>query len=114
MSKKKKIHGGHWEACLGILGKWYVALSIWPVLYDQFHVNVQKSISHHKHECNIGAAKTGLTRMYVMKIQYFHEYPDLLPKPVIPYGDTLMKQSKLCTMYLNLNAQKALDTRNQY
>ena len=33
-------------------------------------------------ECNVGATKTGLTRMTVMKIRYFHEYSDFLPEPV--------------------------------
>ena len=33
-------------------------------------------------ECNIGAMKTELTRMVVMKIRYFPEYPDILPEPV--------------------------------
>ena len=36
--------------------------------YDQFRINVQKWISHHKHECNVAAMITGLTRMIVMKI----------------------------------------------
>ena len=36
--------------------------------YELFHVNVQKLSSHHKHECNIAVKKTGLMRMYGMKI----------------------------------------------
>ena len=50
--------------------------------YDHFHVNVQKQISDHKHESYTAVTKTGLKRMIVMKIRYFHEYPDLLLKPV--------------------------------
>ena len=71
-------------------------------------------------ECNVGATKTGLMRMIVMKIQYFHGHTGILTEPMrhqnlyISYGDTFMKQSKLCTMYLNLSAQNALETRNQY
>ena len=70
-------------------------------------------------ESYIGAMKTGLTRMIVMKIWYFHGYTGILIEPMrhqnlyILYGDTFMKQSKLCTMYLNLGAQKSLETRNQ-
>ena len=58
-------------------------------------------------------------RMIIMKIWYFHGHTGILTEPkrhhnlYISYGDTLMKQSKLCTMYLNLNVQKTLDTRNQ-
>ena len=67
----------------------------------------------------LGATKTVLMRMIVMKIWYFHGHTGILTEPMrhqnlyISYGDTLMKQSKLCTMYLNLNAQKTLHTRNQ-
>ena len=43
--------------------------------YDRFHVNVQKSISHHKHESYVAVTETGLTRMIVMKIRYFHVSP---------------------------------------
>ena len=70
-------------------------------------------------ECSIGPTKTVLTRMIVMKIRYFHGHTEILREPLIHqnlsfcYGETLMKQSKLCTMYLNLNAQKTLETRNQ-
>ena len=58
-------------------------------------------------------------RMTLMKIRYFHGHTGILTETVrhqnlyISYGDTFMKQSKLCTMYLNINAQKTLDTRNQ-
>ena len=70
-------------------------------------------------ECNIGARKTVLTRMIAMKILYFHGQTGILTEPMrcqnlyISYGDTFMKHSKLCTMYLNLSAQKSLETRNQ-
>ena len=63
--------------------------------------------------------KTGLTRMIVMKIQYFHGHTEILTEPMrhqnlyTSYGDTFMKQSKICTMYLNLSTQKSLETRNQ-
>ena len=70
-------------------------------------------------ESYVGAMKTGLMRMIVMKIWYFHGHTGILTEPMrhqnlyISYGDTFMKQSKLCTMYLNLTAQKSLKTRNQ-
>ena len=63
--------------------------------------------------------KTGLTRMTVMKIWYFHGHTEIFTEPMrhqnlyISNDDTFMKQSKLCTMYLNLSAQKSLETRNQ-
>ena len=56
-------------------------------------------------ESNIGATKTGLMRMIVMKIWYFHGHTGILTEPMrhqnlyISYGDIFMKQSKLCTMY---------------
>ena len=31
--------------------------------YERFHVNVLKSISHYKQECNDSVTKTGLTRI---------------------------------------------------
>ena len=58
-------------------------------------------------------------RMIGMKIRYFHGHTGILTEPMrhqnlyISYGDTFMKQSKLCTTYLNLSAQKSLETRNQ-
>ena len=52
------------------------------LIYDRFCINVEKLISHHKHECNVAATKTSLMRMIVMKIRYFHEYPDILPEPM--------------------------------
>ena len=68
-------------------------------------------------ECNIGATKTDLTRMFVMKIQYFHGHTGMLTQPMrhqnlyILFGDAFMNQSKICTMYLKLSAQKSLETR---
>ena len=70
-------------------------------------------------ESYVGATKTVLMRMIVMKIQYFHGHTGILTEPIRhqnlynSYGDTFMKQSKLCTMYLNLSTQKILETRNQ-
>ena len=70
-------------------------------------------------ECNIRAMKSVLTRMIVMKIQYFYGHTGIWSEPIrhqnvyISYGDTFMKEAKLCTMYLNLSAQKALESRNQ-
>ena len=67
----------------------------------------------------IVTTKCVLVRMIVMKIRYFHGHTGILTEPVrqqnlyISYGDTFMKQAKLCTMYLNLSAQKSLETRNQ-
>ena len=52
------------------------------VQYVRFHVNVQKSISHHKHESYAGATKTGLMRIIVMKIRYFHGHTEILPEPL--------------------------------
>ena len=69
-------------------------------------------------ECNVGATKTGLTRMIVMKIWYFHGHTGILTEPMrhknlyISYGDTFMKQSKLCTMFFNLSTQKSLETKD--
>ena len=63
--------------------------------------------------------KSVLTRMIVMKIWYFHEHTGIWPEPIrhqnlyISYRDTFMKQAKLCTMSLNLNTQKSLESRNQ-
>ena len=34
-------------------------------------------------ECNIGATKTVLMRMIVIKIRYFHGHTEILPEPVI-------------------------------
>ena len=55
-----------------------------------------------------------------MKIQYFHGHTGIWPEPIrhqnlyISYEDTFIKKAKLCTMSLNLNAQKSLELRNQY
>ena len=55
-----------------------------------------------------------------MKIRYFHGHNGIWPEPIghqnlyISYGDTFMKQAKLCTMYLNLSAQKSLESRNKH
>ena len=55
-------------------------------------------------ESYVGATKSALTRMIVMKIQYFHGHTGILTEPLshqnlyISYGDTFMKQAKLCTM----------------
>ena len=79
---------GHWSVLSVDNIKWNTIIlsqinqSQTARLHKRFHVNVQKSISHHKYKCNVAVMKTGLTRMYVVKIQYFHEYPDVLPKPV--------------------------------
>ena len=64
--------------------KWlkFIQNRIFILAYDRFHGNVQKSISHHKHKSYIAVAKTGLTRMIVMKIQYFYGYTEILPEPV--------------------------------
>ena len=70
-------------------------------------------------ECHIAAMKSVLMRMIVMKICFFHGHTGIWPEPIrhqnlyISYGDTFMKQAKLCTMYLNLSAQKSLESRNQ-
>ena len=68
----------------------------------------------------IVSMKSVLTRMIVMKIQYFFGHTGICPEPIrhqnlyISYKDTFMKKAKLCTMFLNLNAQKSLESRNQY
>ena len=64
------------------------------------------------------STKSILMRMIVMKIQYFHGHTGIWPEPIRhqnlynSYGDTFIKQAKLCTMYLNLSAQKSLESRN--
>ena len=64
--------------------------------------------------------KSVLMKMILMKIRYFHRHTRIWPEPIlhqnlyILYRDTLIKQAKLCTMSLNLNAQKSLESRNQY
>ena len=64
--------------------------------------------------------KSVLTRMIVVKIRYFHGHTGIWPEPIrhqnlyISYEDTFMKQEKLYTRSLNLNAQKSLESRNQY
>ena len=66
------------------------------------------------------STKSVLMRMIVMKIQYFHGQTGIWPEPIrcqnlyISYEDTFMKQAKLCSMSLNLNAQKSLESRNLY
>ena len=66
----------------------------------------------------IGSMKSVLMRMIVMKIWYFHGHTGIWPEAIrhqnlyISYEDTFMKQAKLCTMSLNLNAQKSLESRN--
>ena len=50
--------------------------------YDRFRINVQNLFPITNFKCNTAAMKIGLMRMIVMKIPYFHEYPDILPKPV--------------------------------
>ena len=88
--------------------------------YDWFHLNVQNLVSYLKHENYIVSTKSVLTRMIVMKIRYFHGHTEIWPVPIIhqnlyiSYEDKFMKQAKLCTMSLNLNAQKSLESRNQY
>ena len=87
--------------------------------HDHFHVNVQKSVSYHVHENYVVTTKSVLMRMIVMKIWYFHGHTEILTELMrhqnlyISYGDTFMKQANLCTMYLNLSAQKSLESRNQ-
>ena len=64
--------------------------------------------------------KTGLMRVIVMKIRYFHEYPDILSEPVthknlyICCSHSLIIELNPRVMSWYLNAQKTLDTRNQY
>ena len=58
--------------------------------------------------------------MIVMKIWYFHGHIGIWVGPIrhqnlyISYEDTFMKQAKFCTMSLNLNSQKSLESGNQY
>ena len=82
-------------------------------------INVQKSVSYHKHKNYVVTMRSVLTRVIVMKIWYFHGHTGILTEPMrhqnlyISYGDTFMKQAKLCAMYLNLSTQKSLESRNQ-
>ena len=68
----------------------------------------------------IVSMKSVLTRMIVMKIWYFHGHTGIWPEPIrhqnlyISYEDTIIKQANLCTTSSNLNAQKSLESRNQY
>ena len=98
---------------------------VWTVLYllyiyNRFHLNVQNPISYRKHENYVVSTKSVLTRMIVIKIRYFQGHTGIWPEPIrlqnlyISYGDTFMKQAKLCTMSFNLNAQNSLESRNQY
>ena len=81
---------------------------------------VQKSVSYHKQENYVVSTKSALMRMIVMELWYFHSHTGIWPEPIrhqnlyISYGDSFMKQAKLCTMSLNLNTQKSLESRNQY
>ena len=87
--------------------------------YERFYENVQKSVSYPKVKTYIVTMKSVLLRMIVMKIWYFHRHTGILTEPMrqqklyISYGDTFMKQAKLCTMYLNLSTQKSSESRNQ-
>ena len=102
-----------WESGQGLTS--WVSL----VAYVCIHVNVQKLVSYHKHKNYVVSTKSVLMRMIVMKIWYFHGHTGMLTEQMrhqnlfISYGDTFMKQAKLCTMYLNLSAQKSLESRNQ-
>ena len=51
-------------------------------IYDHIQVNVQKLISHHKHENYIAAMKTVLMGIIAMKIQYFHGPTGILTEPL--------------------------------
>ena len=68
----------------------------------------------------IVSTKFVLMRMIVMKILYFHGHTGIWPEPIthqnlyISNEDPFMKQAQLCTMSMNLNAQKSLESRNQY
>ena len=78
-----------------------------------------KSVSYHKHENYVVTTTSVLTRMIVMKLWYFYGHTGIWPEPIghqnlyISYVDVFMKQAKFCTMYLNLSAQKSLESRNQ-
>ena len=97
--------------CFNICSLLYLSLLS---LYDCLHVNVQKSVSYHKHKNYVVTTKSVLMRMIVMKIRYFHGHTRILIERMrhqnlyILYGDTFMKQAKLLYYVFEFKCSKVL------